>query len=328
MTLVLIFALAAALSYLALWLALRARLGQHFLDHATARSLHRGATPRIGWIGITLGTLGALLVLANPAQLRWSAEFLAWICAVLAVFLVSLFDDLRRLSAGVRLTAHLVSASLLAISWQLPWAVLPLVAILLVWGTNLFNFMDGSDGLAGGMAAFGFGALSLAAGSAGHLSLAAISAALAGSAIGFLPMNWYPARLFLGDAGSIPLGFLAGAIGVQGVLVGAWSMWFPLCVFFPFLFDASLTLIRRILRRENLARAHREHLYQRAVLAGLGHRGVALSAYVLMLLSATSALVGLQYSTGIQVAILSGIVSIHCVLWLRLEARLASRPLE
>ena len=101
--------------------------------------------------------------------------------------------------------------------------------------------------------------------------LALLSASVAGAAAGFLPHNWAPARVFLGDAGSVPLGFLAGVLGVAGWTAGAWPAWFPLLVFSPFVVDASVTLLRRALRGERVWHAHREHLYQRMVRSGLGH---------------------------------------------------------
>ncbi len=98
----------------------------------------------------------------------------------------------------------------------------------------------------------------------------------------------------MGDAGSIPLGFLAGALGVQGALAGAWPFWFPVLVFSPFIVDATVTLARRMVRREPFWRAHRAHYYQRLVLSGWSHRRVALGAYALMCAGAAAALAGVD----------------------------------
>jgi UDP-N-acetylmuramyl pentapeptide phosphotransferase/UDP-N-acetylglucosamine-1-phosphate transferase len=154
--------------------------------------------------------------------------------------------------------------------------------LAIVWYTNLYNFMDGSDGLAGGMAVIGFGAYAIAAQLSGASPFAALCAAVAAAAAGFLVFNFPPARLFMGDAGSVPLGFLAGALGVVGWSRGYWPIWCPLLAFAPFVCDATLTLLRRALRRERVWQAHRDHYYQRLVRMGFGHRGTALIEYSVM----------------------------------------------
>ncbi|HEX5674839.1 MAG TPA: hypothetical protein VFX83_05655, partial [Azonexus sp.] len=157
--------------------------------------------------------------------------------------------------------------------------------IIVVWVTNLYNFMDGADGLAGGMAAIGFGALALAAWQGDAPALATFCAAIAAAALAFLCFNFPPARLFMGDTGSIPLGFLAATLGIAGIWHNTWPWLFPLLVFSPFIIDASVTLVRRALSGEKVWRAHRSHYYQRAVLLGATHRQLAVAAYLLMLIA-------------------------------------------
>src|SRR5258706_12158992 len=173
---------------------------------------------------------------------------------------------------------------------------LVLIGLGVAWIANVYNFMDGTDGLAGGMSVIGFGAYAVAAVSQGDASMAALSLALAASALAFLIHNFHPARIFLGDVGSIPLGFLAGALGVIGWNDEAWPLWFPCAVFAPFIADATLTLVRRLIRGERVWQAHREHYYQRMVRSGLGHRGTAYVAYGIMGLCAGAALLGLPPS--------------------------------
>jgi UDP-N-acetylmuramyl pentapeptide phosphotransferase/UDP-N-acetylglucosamine-1-phosphate transferase len=100
-----------------------------------------------------------------------------------------------------------------------------------------------------------------------------VCAGVAAAAAGFLCFNFHPARIFMGDVGSVPLGFTAGALGLVGWRSGAWPLWFPLLVFAPFILDATVTLLRRALRGEKVWQAHRSHYYQRMVQMGLGHRG-------------------------------------------------------
>jgi UDP-N-acetylmuramyl pentapeptide phosphotransferase/UDP-N-acetylglucosamine-1-phosphate transferase len=140
------------------------------------------------------------------------------------------------------------------------------------------------------MGAIGFGAYAWAAFQAGNAALGVTCLALASANVGFLAHNFPPARVFMGDAGSIPLGFLAGALGVQGFASGAWTAAFPVVVFSPFIVDASVTLLRRLARRERVWQAHRTHYYQRLVLAGWNPRRLLFAAGALMLAAAASAL--------------------------------------
>jgi UDP-N-acetylmuramyl pentapeptide phosphotransferase/UDP-N-acetylglucosamine-1-phosphate transferase len=166
--------------------------------------------------------------------------------------------------------------------------------------------MDGSDGLAGGMAVIGFGTYALAAQHAGDGAVAALSVAVAAASLAFLLHNFHPARIFLGDVGSIPLGFLAAGTGIVGWRDDAWPLWFPVLVFGPFIGDATVTLLRRLLRGERVWQAHREHYYQRMVRMGLGHRATAWAAYACMLPCALAALWGRTQPPGLQAAAFAG----------------------
>jgi hypothetical protein len=175
--------------------------------------------------------------------------------------------------------------------------------VAVAWITNLYNFMDGSDGLAGGMATIGFGAYGVAAWIGQDAALAALCLALSAAAFAFLVHNHHPARMFLGDVGSIPLGFLAAALGIVGWRNDVWPLWFPVLVFGPFIGDATITLVRRLLRRERVWQAHREHYYQRMVRMGFGHRGTAWTGYTVMLLCAGAALVGRAQAPAVQATV-------------------------
>ena len=208
-------------------------------------------------------------------------------------------DDLKGLSVALRFAAQIAAtAALLWLMPPFPEGALGIAVAFaaLVWMANLFNFMDGSDGLAGGMAAFGFGLYSFVAYRDGMTAFAVTTACLAGASLGFLWFNFTPARIFMGDAGSIPLGFLAAAMGLAGWQAGLWPIGFPLLVFSPFIVDASVTLVKRLLGGKKVWQAHREHYYQRVVRMGLGHRKTAIYAYGLMLACGVSAIL-LRYSS-------------------------------
>ena len=273
-------------AFLACWLTLAwlLRRGRLPMDHPNERSLHATPTPRIGGLGIMAGVLVAAVWLADPA-------LLPVMLGAFALAALSVLDDVRGLPVRVRFAAHFVAAAgcLLALGVT-GWGLL-VGTLAVVWMTNLYNFMDGSDGLAGGMAAVGFGALALAAWLGDAPGLAAFCMAIAAAALAFLRFNFPPARVFMGDAGSIPLGFLAAMLGILGTREGVWPWLFPLLVFSPFIVDASVTLARRALRGEKIWQAHRSHYYQRVVLLGATHRQLALAAYALMLAMAGLAFV-------------------------------------
>ena len=273
---------------------LLSRFGRFALDEPNARSLHERPVPRTGGIAVLLG--GSTAFAFGAAAL--------WLPAVLALGLaaVSFVDDMHRLPTLVRLAAHLAAAGVVV--WYLLSPMHPVeMAVLILacaWITDLYNFMDGSDGLAGGMAAIGFGAYALAAHAGGDAAIAALSTALAASAAAFLVYNHHPARIFLGDVGSIPLGFLAAALGLAGWRNDLWPLWFPVLVFGPFISDATLTLVKRLVRGERIWQAHRSHYYQRMVQMGLGHRRTAWVGYVVMAVCAGAALLGREQTPCLQ----------------------------
>lgn len=298
------------------WLAVaalrRSTAAARLADRPNERSLHARPTPRVGGLGIVvaLAAAGIWLPLGGLALVFLAAFALA---------LLSFADDLRSLPVLVRLAAHGLAAAVATAMLPLPagppgWLAAAAAWLAIAWMTNLFNFMDGADGLAGGMAAIGFGAFSLAAALRGDAALALACAAIASASVGFLAHNFPPARVFMGDAGSIPLGFLAAALGVHGVGSGAWSAAFPLLVFSPFIVDATVTVMRRLARGERIWIAHRSHAYQRLVLAGWTHPRLARGAYALMLAAAASALAGLGQGPMVQCAIL--LVWAACYAWL------------
>jgi UDP-N-acetylmuramyl pentapeptide phosphotransferase/UDP-N-acetylglucosamine-1-phosphate transferase len=291
-------ALAFALSFALLRLLLSPSAQRWFLDHPNQRSLHSSPIPRTGGLAIVPAVVLGLL-LAGGARLP----------AVLAaaLMLLSVLDDWRHLPALVRLLGHLAAALafvLLALPGQgIGWLLL--LAIAVGWMTNLYNFMDGADGLAGGMALVGFSVYGLSAWLSGQLAFALANFCVAASAAAFLIFNFHPARIFMGDAGSVPLGFLAGALGLVGWRDGLWPLWFPVAVFAPFVVDASVTLARRVLRRERVWEAHRSHYYQRLVLLGWSHRRTAFAEYALMIASGAGALLASRQSSWLQALLLA-----------------------
>jgi UDP-N-acetylmuramyl pentapeptide phosphotransferase/UDP-N-acetylglucosamine-1-phosphate transferase len=201
---------------------------------------------------------------------------------ILAV--VSWVDDLRGLSPAIRLVTQLlaVAIGILALPethnplepWLGPVFYFAGVGLFWIWWINLFNFMDGIDGLAGSeAAAIGGGLLTFTSvGNGVDPAAALLAAGLIGAAIGFLVWNWSPARIFLGDVGSVPLGYLSGFLLFGLATRGHWKVALILPLYF--FADATITLVRRLLRGERVWQPHRQHFYQMAVRLGLDHDAV------------------------------------------------------
>jgi len=292
--------IAFVLSFLILFALLKSGVARHLaMDEPNQRSLHTVPVPRVGGIAIVIAALTAWS-LQPEAKLP-----LALLIAALAF--ISSVDDRKDLPVVLRLAVHGIAAILVVsdLTVENLWLAAGLVSCI-VWITNCYNFMDGSDGLAGGMAAFGFSAYGVAAHLAGAEPLAAMSLAMAAAAVAFLMFNFPPAKVFMGDAGSIPMGFLSATLGLLGWRQGLWPLWFPVLVFSPFVVDASVTLLRRLLRGERFWQAHREHYYQRLIRMGWGHRRTALTEYALMAGVTASALVALRLSQQDQNLVLAG----------------------
>ena len=281
------------------------------LDKPNERSLHVVPVPRTGGIAIIAGLIAAAWWLrASPGLL----------VPAVALAIASYVDDRHALPAGVRLVIHLIAAGIfLWLAAGSSGATLLVVMLLAIaWITNLYNFMDGADGLAGGMAVIGFGTYGLAAWFGGSRELELLAWSIAAAAAGFLIFNFPPAKIFMGDVGSIPLGFLAGAFGVAGWQRELWPLWFPLVVFAPFIVDASVTLVGRVLRGERVWEAHRQHYYQRLILSGWSHRKTAIWEYALMLACAALALAGREAVARVQAAavVVAIAACAGCAVWI------------
>jgi Fuc2NAc and GlcNAc transferase len=295
-------------------------LRSSLLDLPNDRSLHRAPTPRGGGVAIVLVTLAGLVGLSAsgtiPASTAWA---LGGGGALVAA--VGWLDDRRGVSAPVRALVHAVAAVwAVAWIWGEPAPLAIIGALGIVWAINLYNFMDGIDGLAAGEAvsvgAIG-GALLLIA---GDTTLSTISSLVPAPSPGFLGWNWAPARIFMGDVGSGFLGYTFGTLALLSHRAGAVSLILWLVILGVFFFDATLTLLRRMARGERWYEAHRSHAYQRLVQAGSSHGRVTALALLVNLglgLLAWSAQSG-RLSGG--AAALAGIV-VLTVVYLAVERR-------
>lgn len=280
-------------SFVGAWISfsLRAKI----LDVPGERSSHSRPTPRGGGVGIVAAVLavGAGMVATG----RVAEPLVAFWCLALgsSVALISFVDDVRSLSSVLRLCCHAVLA-VAAVrlvgpfsGLVLPWGgvvpagmLLDAVAVIWIVGlTNVYNFMDGIDGIAGGQGMVA----GLAWAAAGHVwgmpALTTLGVGIAAACAGFLVHNWSPARVFMGDVGSAFLGFLFAVLPLLALRLGMSSRVetaipvFAGCVVWPFIADGVFTFIRRVRYRENVLKAHRSHLYQRLIILGWTHAAVS-----------------------------------------------------
>jgi len=320
----------------ATWLVAGVLRRRAVLDHPNERSSHDAPTPRGGGWGVVpvlllaWGGLSALGAAPAPTDLG------PLLAAAVGLALISWWDDLRGLPALPRLAAQglavfvglgaLPGDGLLLQGLAPVWLDHALVGLAWMWFINLFNFMDGIDGITGSeLAGIGIG-----------LALAlAVSAALAGAAIAdvapllwpalalgaagaaFLVWNWHPARIFLGDVGSVPLGFLTAWLLLAAAIQGAWLPALILPLYY--LTDATVTLGRRVLRGARFWQAHREHAYQHAVQAGKSHARVARAVVItnaMLIACALAAAAGV----GPWILVPAGFVVAELMAWLQAPA--------
>jgi Fuc2NAc and GlcNAc transferase len=310
--LLLLTAASFCLSYWLVGLVRGYALSAEVVDLPNDRSLHDGRVARGGGLAIVLIGLAGLIA----ATFFWGLTFdVSWPLMLVLLALGSLgwIDDHYDLPVMVRIILHFVVAAVIVawlgkitsieispdLTFSLGVLSIPITLLWVVWMTNLYNFMDGSDGIAAVQGMIASAAMGLWFLWADGSGLAMVCLVLFAALSGFLVWNWSPARVFMGDVGSVSLGGLFAALSV--VATTRYDMPFLAFVilFLVFIADATLTLVRRVARREPFWRAHRSHYYQRAVQAGLSHSRVACLSGALALLQA-----------GIGTVVIAGIVPV------------------
>ena len=284
--------LTALAATLAVGLSIRLLQARAILDNPVGRSSHVTPTPTgAGLALVPVILLAWALIQWNPGFWHNGPEhrglehwrLIRLLIAAAGLAAISWFDDLRGLSPLTRLAAQILAVIVvlsdapggrLYFDNLLPFG-LDLIAagFFLVWFVNLFNFMDGIDGMAGSETGFiGLGVVLVGSWAGLDMSLILFGAALGGAGFGFLIWNWQPAKIFLGDVGSIPIGFLVGWLLLE---LSAQGLWAPALILpLYYLMDATLTLFRRIFRGQRPWEAHHDHFYQTATGRGWSHARV------------------------------------------------------
>ncbi len=275
----------------------------YVLDHPNERSMHEFPTPRAGGLAIFITLTIALLILSAFSYLNLNS--IAWLAlSSVIVAVISYIDDHSHIPFIIRLLVQTIAALLLIYSGlsisdiQIPGLLIELpvyisyliTGLFIVWMTNLYNFMDGMDGFAGGMTVIGFGSFALVGWFSGNTEFMLINLVTAASAAGFLVFNFPPAKIFMGDVGSSFLGFMAAGCAIWASKLEILPLWFSILIFSPFIVDATVTLLRRLVTGERIWEAHKTHYYQKLAQSGWGHKRTVLWEYCLMLCCAASAI--------------------------------------
>jgi len=329
------WALSASLVFglitLAVWVVLfplRAWLAhREVLDLPSDRGLHEHPTPRGGGIVIVLFSSAAMAAVWGTLRTWRSTTFALVVGGALLVAVVSLWDDIRRQPVAVRLAAHILGAGMAAVGvgWleavdlgalgtiHLGWLGLTFTLFWIVGLTNAYNFMDGIDGIAGAQAfVAGLGWFFLVE---ADPTVRAAGLVLAASNLGFLLHNWPPAKIFMGDVGSAFVGYILAVMTIIASRNDARFAVVGLLLVWPFVFDTTFTFFRRLVRGENVLVAHRGHLYQRLVIAGLSHRFVTLLYAALAAFGGGLARIWLNGGQVNSLAAIGGVIGAGGGLW-------------
>lgn len=300
-----VFAVAGIATFLAAVPARAIGYRGRIMDHPGSRSSHNVAVPRTGGMAIVLGMAVTMLIFG-----RFTFPLLLGLASVALIAIISFLDDLVTISSVLRLVVHLVvtgvTVNLIGLELteiHLPGYCLHLprwgglcVSVLFVAGfVNFFNFMDGINGIAVAQGLFGGATLAGLLLWGGGSNSVVVAAALAGACLGFGPHNFPKAKMFMGDSGSTILGYILAILtlaGAKNTSIPWLAFVFPLGVF---IYDAVFTLVKRITRRENFLKPHREHHYQLLIRCGWSHTKVTGLQAVLMLLCSIG---GVLYGCG------------------------------
>ena len=242
------------------------------------RQSHEHATPTGGGLGLIFSIIvtSLCLQLVLPLPGFWWQNMLP---GVLLLAIIGWRDDRLQVSSLIRLSVQLaVSFWLIGFGWSgLSLGDIGLFAgavVAMVWLMNLYNFMDGSHGMAGFQGMFAGVVMAVLFQVGEQYAMALLALAVASACAGFLPLNFPLARVFMGDVASVPLGFIFASFAVYGIQTNTISLPVSILIMSVFIVDATLTLLTRVIRGERWYTAHAQHVYQRLIAQGGSHRQV------------------------------------------------------
>lgn len=277
------------------------------------RRVHKTPIPRLGGLAIYLGTIISMMIF-----LPFTTEKIAIMVGATIIVITGIFDDVKPMPAKVKLLFQVLAAYVLVLGGvkiefitnpfgsellKLNVFAVPITIFWIVGITNTVNLIDGLDGLSAGVSAIASLSMLFVAYQFGYVPIMIMSAILAGSAFGFLPHNFNPAKIFMGDTGALFLGFMLSVIAIEGVMksVAAIAIALPVLVLGVPIFDTAFAIFRRLLNKRPIMEADKGHLHHRLLDKGLSQKQTVLVLYVVSgLLGAFAVmLAGLQSSIGI-----------------------------
>jgi UDP-N-acetylmuramyl pentapeptide phosphotransferase/UDP-N-acetylglucosamine-1-phosphate transferase len=301
-------------------------------DVPNERSSHTRRTIRGGGL-VLVAVIISGLIFELFYRFTLQLSITPFIVGAIIIAVISLMDDLGSLTVRVRLSTHILAAVIIIAGdgywhtvnipgiadFDLGWVGIPITILWIVGLANAYNFMDGIDGIAGGQAVVaGFG-WALWGWLEGQPQVSLLGALVAGSSLGFLGHNWAPARIFMGDVGSVFLGYTFAALPLiakdKDLTLNSQLPLLAVLFLWPFIFDSGFTLFRRWLKGEDVFTSHRSHLYQRLVIAGYSHQAVTLIYVSFALLTGLLAIAWFQGIAGSGILIIFLIPLLSLLLW-------------
>ena len=293
------------------------------VDKPDARKVHKKPIPRIGGIAIFLGFMAAIIATAIMAKFRGEMlfEVIGLIVSGSLIFLVGIVDDYKNLPAKIKLLGQIIAAAVLVIAFDvridfvtdpfgdyiyLEWFAIPATLFWLVGITNTVNLIDGLDGLAAGVSLIAAGTIFFVAKEQGFFLITILTAALIGAAFGFLFYNTNPARIFMGDSGSLFLGFMLAGISVIGATKSATTIALivPILALGLPILDTTFAIVRRYLGGQPIFKPDKGHLHHRLLKLGFSQRQAVFLMYMISVLLGLSAIVLTEVSSQFAILIL------------------------
>ncbi len=307
-------------------------------DDSDVRKVHNGCIPRLGGVGIYLAFylpfLGFLFYRNRISDFLFSdiRQFLGLLICSTLILGLGIYDDIKGANAQKKLTVQTIAAIILFFfgfeiqrisnpfgnAIHLGWLSLPITVFWLVGLSNAFNLIDGIDGLASGVAFFAASALLAVALFLGNVLPSLFTAALAGTTLGFLRYNFNPAKIFMGDSGSLFLGFTIAAISIHGSAKAhaAVAILIPIVALGLPIMDTLLAIARRLYRGFPIPTADKEHIHHKLIRYGFSHRRAALTLYIFCVILSSLAVL-LTINSSVLVGLIFAFLSLFIFWWIK-----------
>ena len=323
-TYIVAFSIALAVAYFITPRVMELAIKLRALDAPDERKVHKGMIPRMGGLAIY-----AAFVLAVLASMHINREIMGLLVGGTVILIVGIIDDLKPLPAKVKLLGQIVAASVLVmfdirIEWltnpfgemlYVDYLAIPLTILWVVSLTNTVNLIDGLDGLAAGVSTIASVTILLVALQQNFWTVAILTAALAGSALGFLQHNFNPAKIFMGDTGSMFLGYMLAAISILGAVKSAATIALivPIVALGLPILDTAFAIIRRYMSGKPIFKPDKGHLHHRLLEMGLTQKQAVLLMYVMSGCLGLSAIALTEVNKSFGILIIIVLISIACI---------------